>query len=155
MQNPSLFKLRRLHKKCSKRKASTFTVMKSVLIRTGSVPVQSPDVSGSPRVCISRSDSLSGVFSREKSNLCRRSNASLHFGVNRRGDKSIRRVMSENYVVRSISGFSGGSRSFGARIQEEEYHSEGCDDDIDGPLSLKRRSARRRPRNRPPGILPI
>ncbi|KAF3449416.1 hypothetical protein FNV43_RR10144 [Rhamnella rubrinervis] len=112
--------------------------MKSVLIRTGSVPVQSPHVSGSRRVCLSRNDLRYGVFSSEKSNVCRRSNSSLHFDVNRRGDKCIRRVMSENDVVILISGFSGGSGFFPAKIPEEEYHSEGCDDDIGGPLSLKR-----------------
>lgn len=112
--------------------------MKSVLIRTGSVPVQSPHVCGSPRVCLTRSDSLSGVFSSnvEKTSVCRRRpNASLHFNVNRRGNrKSIRRVVSESDVVRSVSGFSGGSfRSFPAKILEED------DDDVGvGPLTLKR-----------------
>ncbi|XP_024935151.2 uncharacterized protein LOC107430603 [Ziziphus jujuba] len=116
--------------------------MKSLLIRAGSVPVQSPHVCGSPRVCLSRSNSLSGVFSSENSSVFR-PKASLHFDVNCRGDKGIRRVCSENDVIRSVNEFSGGSFScFPARIPEEEYVSEGGDDDDNGGISsLLRRSA--------------
>ncbi|KAF3449414.1 hypothetical protein FNV43_RR10142 [Rhamnella rubrinervis] len=87
--------------------------MKSILIRTGFVLVQSLYLSGLPRVCLSRSDSLYRVFSSKNSNVCRRRSTSLHFNVNCRGDKCIRRVMSENDIVRSVSGFAGGSRFSG------------------------------------------
>lgn len=114
--------------------------MKSLLIRASSVPVQSPHVSGSPRVCLSRSDSLYGVFSGENSNVCR-PKASLHFDVDRRGDKGIRRILSENDVIRWVNDFSGGSirssRCYAARIPEEEKVSEGGDDDDGGSLSLR------------------
>ncbi|KAF3449411.1 hypothetical protein FNV43_RR10139 [Rhamnella rubrinervis] len=89
--------------------------MKSVLIRTGYVPVQSLHLSGLPRECLSRSDSLYGVFSSKNSNVCRLRNASLHFNVDHRGDKCIRRVMSENNIVRSVSGFAGGFGVFRLR----------------------------------------
>ncbi|KAF3449413.1 hypothetical protein FNV43_RR10141 [Rhamnella rubrinervis] len=80
-----------------------------------SIPVQSLHLSGLPRVCLSRSDSLYGVFSSKNSNVCRHRNASLHFNVNHRGDKCIRRVMSENDIVRSVSGFAGGFGFFRRR----------------------------------------
>lgn len=102
--------------------------MKAVLIRTGSVPVQaqSPQhVSGSPRVCLSRSDSLSGVFSGDKTAVSS-PKLSLHFEINRRRkDRAIiRRALSESDIIRSESessaGLSTGSRSFPAIIPEED-----------------------------------
>lgn len=101
--------------------------MKAVLIRTGSVPVQaqSPHVSGSPRVSLSRSDSLSGVFSGEKAAV-NSPKLSLHFEINRRRkDRAmIRRALSESDVFLPESDPSGaGSRSFPARIPEEDCES--------------------------------
>ncbi|PON48310.1 Signal transduction response regulator [Parasponia andersonii] len=98
--------------------------MKAVLIRTGSVPVQvqSPHVSGSPRVCLSRSDSLSGVvFSGEKAAVSS-PKLSLHFEINRRRkDRAvIRRSLSETDMIGSKTESAAGSRSFPARIPEEE-----------------------------------
>ncbi|PON87442.1 Signal transduction response regulator [Trema orientale] len=98
--------------------------MKAVLIRTGSVPVQaqSPHVSGSPRVCLSRSDSLSGVvFSGEKAAVSS-PKLSLHFEINRRPkDRAvIRRALSETDMIGSETESAAGSRSFPARIPEEE-----------------------------------
>ncbi|XP_024021717.1 uncharacterized protein LOC112090266 [Morus notabilis] len=89
--------------------------MKVILIRTGSVPVQVQPVSGSPRLCLSRSDSLSGVFSAEKTTL------SLHSEVNRRRGSGIRRALSESDVILSETQLSGGFRSFPSRIPEEEF----------------------------------
>lgn len=85
--------------------------MKSpVLIRTGSIgPVHSAAVSGSLRLSLSRNDSLSGVFSGERSTVASPRNC-LHFDVNRRRDKNtMPRSLSESNILRSDS---GKSRSF-------------------------------------------
>ncbi|KAL5550990.1 hypothetical protein UlMin_001166 [Ulmus minor] len=95
--------------------------MKAVLIRTGSVslPVQWPTVSGSPGVCLSRTESFSSVFSGEKTSGS--SKVSLHFEVNRRRNSGIRRAFSESDVIRSESETPGGSRCRRpARIPEED-----------------------------------
>ncbi|EXC10951.1 hypothetical protein L484_004850 [Morus notabilis] len=62
-----------------------------------------------------RSDSLSGVFSAEKTTL------SLHSEVNRRRGSGIRRALSESDVILSETQLSGGFRSFPARMPEEVF----------------------------------
>ncbi|KAK9275895.1 hypothetical protein L1049_023169 [Liquidambar formosana] len=120
--------------------------MKTLLLRTGSVPLHTPVFPGSPKVSLSVHDSVSGLFSREK-NTVASPKISLPLDVNRRkkGVKSIPRALSESDMIGSakevsveFSTLSGvGSRSFPARIPEEEYLSEG-DVDEGGPLSFKR-----------------
>ncbi|KAK9985004.1 hypothetical protein SO802_034529 [Lithocarpus litseifolius] len=98
--------------------------MKAVLIRTGSVPALSP---GSPRVTLYRNDSVSGVFTGEKSSVTS-PKVSLHMDTNRRKDGGMRRAFSETDMIRSESGSSRvsgvGSRSFPSIIPEEEYVSD-------------------------------
>ncbi|XP_059443524.1 uncharacterized protein LOC132175567 [Corylus avellana] len=108
--------------------------MRVVLLRTGSVPVQPhPTVSGSPRVSLSRHDSVSGVFSGERSSLGS-PRISLHLDTNRGRDSSsgkrIRRVLSESDVTGGSKLGGAGSLSFPARIPEEEYVSESVDDGL-------------------------
>ncbi|XP_061987973.1 uncharacterized protein LOC133706451 [Rosa rugosa] len=96
----------------------------SVLIRTGSI-----GLSGSPRVSLSRTDSLSGVLSGEKiSNVATSPRICLHLDVNRSRDKdTIRRAVSESNILRSDSGearyIPSGSRSPESGIPEEEMGS--------------------------------
>ncbi|XP_062073583.1 uncharacterized protein LOC133777848 [Humulus lupulus] len=100
--------------------------MKAVLIRTGSVPVQVQllHVSDSPRVCLNRSESLSGVFSGEKT-VVNSPRVSLHFEISRRRKERdvIRRAFSETDMIRpETKSSSSGSRSFPARVpKEDEY----------------------------------
>jgi len=106
--------------------------MRAVLLRTGSVPVLSHlEVPGSPRVSLSRHDSVSSVFSGERSSLGS-PRISLHLDTNHWKasslGKRIRRVLSESDVS-GVSRLSGaGSRSLPARIPEEECVSESGDD---------------------------
>ncbi|CAK9174282.1 unnamed protein product [Ilex paraguariensis] len=96
--------------------------MKAVLVRTGSVPVLSSFVCGSPRVSLSVHDSISG----EKSHVSS-PKIGLRLEVNRRS--VMRRALSETDVVRleseasdKFSKLSGiGSLSFPGKIPEEEY----------------------------------
>ncbi|KAM5573421.1 hypothetical protein ABKV19_013122 [Rosa sericea] len=94
----------------------------SVLIRTGSI-----GLSGSPRVSLSRNDSLSGVFSGEKSTVATSPKIRLHLDVNRLGDKNtIRRAVSESNILRSDSGkarYIPSGRSPRSGIPEEEMGS--------------------------------
>ncbi|KAE8055640.1 hypothetical protein FH972_012467 [Carpinus fangiana] len=106
--------------------------MRVVLLRTGSVPVQSHlAVPGSPRVSLSRHNSFSGVFSGVRSSLGS-PRISLHLDTNRWRDSSegkrIRRVLSESDVTGGSKLSGSGSLSFPARIPEEEYVSESEDD---------------------------
>ncbi|XP_075640953.1 uncharacterized protein LOC142612696 [Castanea sativa] len=101
--------------------------MKAVLIRTGSVPVLPP---GSPPVTLYRNDSLSGVFTGEKSPVTS-PRVSLNLDNNRRRDApatGMRRAFSETDMIRSESGLSKlsgvGSRTFPSIIPEEEYVSD-------------------------------
>lgn len=94
--------------------------MKAVLIRTGSVPVLSP---GQPRVTLYRNDSVSGVFTGEKSPVTS-PRVSLNLDTNPRRDGGMRRAFSETDMIRSESGLSNlsgvGSRTFPPIIPEEE-----------------------------------
>lgn len=113
--------------------------MSAVLLRTGSVPVQShPAVPGSPRVSLSRHDSVSGVYSGERSSLGS-PRISLHLDTNRwRASSSgnpIRRVLSESDLIGGSKLSGAGSQSFPARIPEEECVSEREDD---GFISLSK-----------------
>jgi hypothetical protein len=106
--------------------------MRVVLLRTGSVPVQSHlPVPGSPRVSLSRNNSFSGVFSGVRSSPGS-PRISLHLDTNRWRDSSegkrIRRVLSESDVTGGSKLSGSGSLSFPARIPEEEYDSESEDD---------------------------
>ncbi|KAI7981699.1 hypothetical protein LOK49_Contig17G00018 [Camellia lanceoleosa] len=102
--------------------------MKSVLLRTGSVPVQLQSfVPGSPRLSLSLHDSAAGFFSGNKTGSAS-PRILLHLNIGRRSDstpaRGIRRVSSESDVILSeteASRLSGiGSRSFPAIIPEEE-----------------------------------
>lgn len=133
------------------RSASSFqvptTTMKAVLLRTGSVPVQSSLFPGSPRVSFGVHDSVTRVFSRDKTSL-NSPRFSLHFQNNSQGEvpaRRIRRALSESDIIRSESGISKlngvGSHSFPARIPEEEEEEEEDDnDDEGGPLIVKQKS---------------
>ena len=131
------------------RSASSFqvptTTMKAVLLRTGSVPVQSSLFPGSPRVSFGVYDSVTRVFSRDKTSL-NSPRFSLHFQNNSQGEvpaRRIRRALSESDIIRSESGISKlngvGSHSFPARIPEEE-EDEDDNDDEGGPLIVKQKS---------------
>lgn len=86
------------------------------MIRTGSFALQSPAVSGSPRVSLARNDSLSSVFSGERSTVGSPM-ISLHFDVNRRRDKMIRRSLSESDVLQSASdGFRALPASYAGKL---------------------------------------
>lgn len=133
------------------RSASSFqvptTTMKAVLLRTGSVPVQSSLFPSSPRVSFGVHDSVTRVFSRDKTSL-NSPRFSLHFQNNSQGEvpaRRIRRALSESDIIRSESGISKlngvGSHSFPARIPEEEEEEEEDDnDDEGGPLIVKQKS---------------
>ncbi|KAF5460333.1 hypothetical protein F2P56_020211 [Juglans regia] len=117
--------------------------MRAVLLRTGSYAVQSPPVfPGSAQLSLYRHDSAPSLFSCERSSV-NSLRTSLHLDFNRRGDapataSGIRRAFLERDVIRSEVRFSrlteAGSRSFPARIPEEEFLSESDDDGI-GSLS--------------------
>lgn len=98
--------------------------MKAVLMGTGSVPVLSP---GSPRAALYLSDSVSGVFTGEKSPVTS-PKISLHLDNNGRRDGGMRRAYSDTDMIRSEAGISRmsgvGSRSFPSMIPEEEYVSD-------------------------------
>ncbi|KAK9927986.1 hypothetical protein M0R45_025144 [Rubus argutus] len=117
----------------------------SVLIRTGSIgPVHSPAVSGSPRLSLSRNDSLSGVFSGERSTFSS-PRICLHFDVNSRRDKNtMRRSLSESSILRSDS---GKSRSFpsseAGRSPVEERTCPGGDHGIETSVMIEREERRR------------
>ncbi|KAB2632263.1 hypothetical protein D8674_028510 [Pyrus ussuriensis x Pyrus communis] len=86
------------------------------MIRIGSFALRSPAVSGSPRVSLARNDSLSSVFSGERSTVGSPM-ISLHFDVNRRRDKVIRRSLSESDVLQSASdGFRALPASYAGKL---------------------------------------
>lgn len=114
--------------------------MKAILTRTGSgcsVPVHSSFIPGSPRLSLSRHDSVSGVFSGEKNSP----RISLHLDVNHR---PIRRAFSEPDMIQFATDVPGGftrltrarSQLFPARIPEEECVSDGEEEAIGGIGSL-------------------
>ncbi|XP_004300413.1 PREDICTED: uncharacterized protein LOC101311096 [Fragaria vesca subsp. vesca] len=95
----------------------------SVLIRTSSIGLA---VSGSPRVSLSRSDSLSGLFSPEKTNAAASPRICLQLDVNSRRDReTIRRALSDSNILRSDSGKARGGRSPGSGIPEAEMEFNG------------------------------
>ncbi|GKV10675.1 hypothetical protein SLEP1_g22005 [Rubroshorea leprosula] len=101
--------------------------MEARLLRTGSIPLRSPALPGSPKVHLSRHGS--GVFSGERTSSS--SKTSLHLEMNGRRDRApIRRVMSDSDVIRLTSSVFGGSRCFQSRIPEEECVSDGEVDDL-------------------------
>ena len=131
--------------------------MKAALLRTGSLPVLSSLLPGSPRVSFGAHDSFAGaLFSGDKANLASPT-ISMHFqnGSEREvPGRRIRRALSESDIIRSESGFSKlngvGSRSCPSKIteedEEEEEEEEEEDDDDDeggGPLIVKQKSADR------------
>ncbi|VVA32505.1 PREDICTED: Tetratricopeptide [Prunus dulcis] len=87
--------------------------MEAVMIRTSSISAQSPAVPGSPRVSLSRNDSLSSVFSGPRSTVGS-PRISLHLDVNHRRDKMIRRARSESDILRSENDFAAKSPAFPA-----------------------------------------
>lgn len=139
-------------KKCSKHQLEA-PVMKSssVLIRTGSIgPVHSPTVSGSPRVCLSRNNSLSGVFSGERSSVAS-PRICLHFDLNRfRDENTIRRSLSDSNILRSDSGrsrsfpSSEAGRSPGSGVPVEERGCPGGDCGIESSHVTIEREERRK-----------
>ncbi|CAK7356115.1 unnamed protein product [Dovyalis caffra] len=110
--------------------------MKSVLLRTGSVPIQSLVRSGSPKISLTRCDSVTNFFSGEKTGVSS-PRISLHLDNNRRGSATpIRRALSESDVIRSEREVSGGLtklsgtglQSFPAIIPEEHVFGDSVDD---------------------------
>ncbi|KAK3041566.1 hypothetical protein RJ639_000700 [Escallonia herrerae] len=105
--------------------------MKAVLSRTGSVPVHlSSYLPGSPRVSISTHDIGAGFFSGERSSSAS-PRISLNVETTRRS--TIRKALSEPDMIAAESEIPRvfRSRSFPARIPEEEYASD-CDDEVGG-----------------------
>ncbi|GLT81272.1 hypothetical protein SLA2020_526650 [Shorea laevis] len=91
--------------------------MNFALLRSGSVPVPSPALPGSPKVHLSRHDS--GVFSGERNSSS--SKNSLHLETNGRKDRAlIRRAMSEETDVFQPES-TGISRCSKSTIPEEEH----------------------------------
>ncbi|WCJ29135.1 Tetratricopeptide repeat (TPR)-like superfamily protein [Euphorbia peplus] len=93
--------------------------MKSLLLRNGSLPKSSPAFPSSPKFSISRRDSISGVFSGER-------NAPVSLNLRRKTTTPIGRTRSENDIAGSETEVlknivTATSRSFPARIPEEEY----------------------------------
>ncbi|XP_022772321.1 uncharacterized protein LOC111314966 [Durio zibethinus] len=112
--------------------------MKAVLLRAGSVPVMSWALCGSPRVSLSRRNSIGGVYSGDRDGSSLSSPIiSLHSPMNKRKPKEthvrIRRAFSDTDLIRSESRFSAGSRCFPAGILEEEYISDG---EVDGEFRI-------------------
>ncbi|KAF8380710.1 hypothetical protein HHK36_028200 [Tetracentron sinense] len=113
--------------------------MKAVLLRTGSAPVLASLVLGSPKV-----PGTGIFFTGQNNSVSPRSSLSLEIKDN--ASSKIRRALSETDMIRSanrtsvrLSVLNGtGSRSFPARIPEEENLSDG-DEDGRGSLILKRR----------------
>ncbi|KAK3182985.1 hypothetical protein Dsin_030271 [Dipteronia sinensis] len=103
--------------------------MKALLLRTGSVPVQSSVRSGSPRVSLSRHDSFTGIFSGERHTV---SSRKISLNLDRRVG-GIRRALSESDVSAGLTKPSGaGSPLFPARIPEEDHVFDGeVDDDYE------------------------
>lgn len=83
------------------------------MIQTGSISAQSPTLPGSPRVSLSRNDSLSSVFSGARSTVGS-PRISLHFNVYRRRDKIFRRALSDSDIPRSDTDIAAKSNSFPA-----------------------------------------
>ncbi|GKU95772.1 hypothetical protein SLEP1_g9092 [Rubroshorea leprosula] len=107
--------------------------MNFVLLRSGSVPVRSPALPGSPKVHLSRHDT--GVFSGERNSGS--SKNSLHLETNGRKDRVlIRRAMSEETDVFQPES-TGRSRCSKSAIPEEEHV---ADVEVDDFLSLKRKA---------------
>ncbi|KAL5865670.1 hypothetical protein ACOSQ3_003184 [Xanthoceras sorbifolium] len=110
--------------------------MKALLLRNGSVQLQSAVRSGSPRVSLSRQDSFTGIFSGER-HAVSSPKISLNLEMNHRRVSGIRRALSESDVMKSVTDVSAGvakpsgsgSRFFPARIPEEEHVSDGKGDD--------------------------
>ncbi|EEF34724.1 conserved hypothetical protein [Ricinus communis] len=98
--------------------------MKSLLLRTGSIQAHAPVTCGSPKLSLSRRNSISSVLSGEKS-TANSPKFSLHLEINsRKRDTLIRRALSETDIIRSETEemlSRAGSMSFPARILEEEY----------------------------------
>ncbi|KAK4846359.1 hypothetical protein QYF36_016354 [Acer negundo] len=116
--------------------------MKALLLRTGSVPVQSSVRSGSPRVSLSRNDSVTGIFSGERHTV---SSPKISLNLDRRVG-GIRRAMSESDVKKSVTDISAGltkpggagSRLFADRIPEEDHVFDGeVDDDYESLIPSK------------------
>lgn len=137
-------------KKCSEPQIEAHVMNSSVLIRTGSFgPVHSPAVSGSPRLSLSRNDSLSGVFSGERNTIAS-PRICLHFDVNGRRDKNtMRRSLSESSILRSDSGksrsfpSSEAGRSPGSGVPVEERTCPGGDHGIETSITIEREERRR------------
>ncbi|KAF5190008.1 Tetratricopeptide repeat (TPR)-like superfamily protein [Thalictrum thalictroides] len=91
--------------------------MKAVLIRTGSAPVLSSSLYGSPKFSLSDHESVTGIlFSGKKSTL----HLEIKEKKKKESLKSIRRSLSENDVIRSVKVSVSKSRSFPAIIPEKE-----------------------------------
>ncbi|KAK3029904.1 hypothetical protein RJ639_038527 [Escallonia herrerae] len=105
--------------------------MKAVLPLTGSVPVHlSSYIPGSPRVSISTHDIGAGFFSGERISS---SSPRISLNVEATRRSTIRRALSEPDMIAAESEIRGvfRSRSFPARIPEEEYASD-SDDEVGG-----------------------
>ncbi|KAJ0053347.1 hypothetical protein Pint_03458 [Pistacia integerrima] len=106
--------------------------MKAVLLRTTSVPVQSPVRSSSLtslKVSISRQDSSSGVFSGERHTVSS-PRVSLNFEMNNKRISGIRRALSQTDVARSDVSAKmrgGGTRFASSRMPEEDVNGIGND----------------------------
>ncbi|BFG30989.1 hypothetical protein CerSpe_172630 [Prunus speciosa] len=103
--------------------------MEAIMIQTGSILAQSPTLPGSPRVSLSRNDSLSSVFSGARSTIGS-PRISLHFNVNRPRDKIFRRAMSESDILRSDTDILQSETHFPAKsnsLPEEELRFPGGD----------------------------
>lgn len=102
--------------------------MKAVLPRTGSVPVLMPVQSGSLRMGLSRHDSVSGIFSGERSASSPK--ISMNLEMNNKKISGIRRALSESDILgsqtdvfASFTKVNGtGSRYVPSRIPEEVEH---------------------------------
>ncbi|KAK2662544.1 hypothetical protein Ddye_001118 [Dipteronia dyeriana] len=102
--------------------------MKALLLRTGSVPVQSSVRSCSPRVSLSPHDSFTGIFSGERHTV---TSPKISLNLDRRVG-GIRPALSESDVMKSVTDVSdgltipsvAGSRLFPARIPEEDHVSD-------------------------------
>ena len=128
--------------------------MKAALLRTGSLPVMSSLLPGSPRVSFGVHDFFAGaLFSGDKANLAS-PRISLHFQNSSEREvpgRRIRRALSESDIIRSESGFSKlngvGSRSCPSKItegdEEEEEEEDDDDDEGGGPLIVKQKSSDR------------
>lgn len=112
--------------------------MKAVLIRTGSAPAQNP----SPKIIVGDQQiSVTGVLLPGKGSL-RSPTPTVHFEVkDKKCSQGIRRTRSETDVVHSVRKarvYDYGSRSFEARITEEEEDGL-LEDENGGTLVLKKK----------------